>query len=83
MSNLLLINLPWNVSDREIRQWVESRGIEAKSIRVIRDLVAGASPSFGRVELKSSTSMKEAVSILDGKRMRNLTVRAKEDPAFA
>jgi RNA recognition motif-containing protein len=83
MSNLLLINLPWNVSDREIRQWVESRGIEAKSIRVIRDLVAGASPSFGRVELKSTTSMKEAVSILDGKRMRNLTVRAKEDPAFA
>ena len=83
MSNLLLINLPYNVSDRELREWIESRGIQTKSIRVVRDLVAGASPSFGRVELNSRTELKEAISVLDGKRMRRQTVRAKADPAYA
>jgi len=83
MSNLLLINVPYNVSDREIREWIESRGIGTKSIRVVRDLVTGASPSFGHVELRSSTALKEAIFLLDGKRMRNQTIRAKEDPAFA
>ena len=83
MSNLLLINVPYNVSDREIREWIESRGIGTKSIRVVRDLVTGASPSFGHVELRGSTALKEAIFLLDGKRMRNQTIRAKEDPAFA
>jgi RNA recognition motif-containing protein len=83
MSNLLLINVPYNVSDREICEWIESRGIGTKSIRVVRDLVTGASPSFGHVELKSSTALKEAISLLDGRRMRNQTIRAKEDLAYA
>ena len=79
MSNLLLINLPYNASDREIREWIESRGIGTKSIRIVRDLVAGVSPAFGHVELKG-IELKEAISILDGKRMRNQTVIAKEVP---
>jgi hypothetical protein len=76
----LLINLPYNASDREIREWIESRGIGTKSIRIVRDLVAGVSPAFGHVELKGSIELKEAISILDGKRMRNQTVCAKEVP---
>jgi len=83
MANLLLVNLPYNASDREIREWIESRGIGTKSIRVVRDLVTGASPSFGHVELKSNIVLKEAIVVLDGKRMRNQTIRAKEDPAYA
>ena len=78
MSNLLLINLPNNASDREIREWIESRGIGTKSIRIIRDLVSGVSPAFGHVELKASVELEEAISILHGKRMRNQTVLAKE-----
>jgi RNA recognition motif-containing protein len=82
MSNLLLLNLPYDATDREIREWIESRGIGTKTIRVVRDLVPGASPSFGHVELKSSIALKEAISILDGKKMRNQTIRAKTDPAY-
>jgi hypothetical protein len=54
MSNLLLMNLPYNASDREIREWIESRSIGTKSIRIIRDLVSGVSSAFGHVELKGS-----------------------------
>ena len=84
MSKLLLINLPYNASDREIREWIESRGIGTKSIRIVRDhLAAGVSPAFGHVELKGSIELKDAISILDGKRMRNHTVLAREIPAYA
>ena len=81
MSNLLLINLPCNASDREIREWIESRGVVTKSIRILRDPATGVSSAFVHMELKSSVEPKEAISILDGKRMRNQIVFAKEVPA--
>lgn len=80
MSNLLLTNLPCNASDREIREWIESRGIGAKSIRIVRDLVSDGSPAFGHVELKGNIDLKEAISILDGRRMRNQRIIAGEFP---
>ena len=83
MSDLLLINLPCNASNREIREWIESRGIGTKSIRVVRDLGPSVSPAFGHVELKGSVEVKEAISILHGKRMRNQTVVATAGPADA
>ena len=83
MSNLLLINLPYNASDSEIRDWVESRGIGTKSIRIVHDLVTAVSPAFGHVELKGGIELEKAISILDGKKMRNQTVLAREVPASA
>jgi RNA recognition motif-containing protein len=78
MSKLFFVNIPYNCSDRELQEWVESRGIETRSIRIVRDLVAGVSPAFGYVELKDSTLTKEAVDILNGKKMRNQTIIVKE-----
>ena len=82
MSDLLLLNLPSNASNREIREWIESRGVGTKSIRIVRDVVPHVSPALGHVELKGSIELKEAISILHGKRMRNHTVLAKEGPAY-
>jgi uncharacterized protein (TIGR03435 family) len=45
MSSLLLTNLPYNASNPEIREWIESRGIGTKSIRIFRDEVSGVSPA--------------------------------------
>jgi hypothetical protein len=59
MSSLLLTNLPYNASDREIREWIESRGILTKSIRVLRDLVTGLSPALVHVVLKGSIESSE------------------------
>jgi RNA recognition motif-containing protein len=78
MSKLFFVNIPYNCSDRELQEWVESRGIETRSIRIVRDLVAGVSPAFGYVELKDDTQIQEAISILNGKRMRNQTILVKE-----
>jgi len=78
MSKLFFVNIPYNCSDRELQDWVESRGIETRSIRIVRDLVAGVSPAFGYVELKDETRTKEAVNTLNGKKLRNQTILVKE-----
>ena len=78
MSKLFFVNIPYNCSDRELQEWVESRGIATRSIRIVRDLVAGVSPAFGYVELKDDGQIQEAISILNGKRLRNQTILVKE-----
>ena len=65
MSNLLLTNLSYNASDREIRAWIESGGVGGKSIRLVRDVVTEVSEAFGHVEPKGSIELTEAISNLD------------------
>ena len=78
MAKLLFINIPYNCSDNELQEWVESRGIETESIRIVRDLVAGVSPAFGYVELKDPSLVRDAVAVLNCRKMRNQTVSVKE-----
>jgi len=78
MSKLFFVNIPYNCSDRELQEWVESCGFETRSIRIVRDLVAGVSPAFGYVELQDDTQMHEAINALNGKKMRNQTILVKE-----
>jgi RNA recognition motif-containing protein len=78
MSKLLFVNIPYNCTDRELQEFVEARGIPTRSIRIVRDLVAGVSPAFGYVELKDETRIKEAISILSGKKMRTRTITVEE-----
>ena len=76
-SELFFANIPYNCSDREFKDWIESRGIETTSIRVIRDLVSQVSPAFGYAVLKDPTLVAEAASILNGKKLRNQIVTVK------
>lgn len=78
MSKLFFVNIPYNCTDRELQEFVESRGIETKSIRIVRDLVSGVSPAFGYVELKDDTQIHEAIQVLHGKRMRTQIIQVKE-----
>ena len=81
MPRLFFVNIPYNCTDRELQEFVESRGIETRSVRIVRDLVAGVSPAFAYVELKDDTRSKEAIGILNGKKMRSQTVVVKEAPS--
>ena len=81
-SHLLMSNVPFDCSDREVQDWVESRGIETVSIRIIRDLVSGVSPAFAYVELKDDKRIEEAVTTLNGKKMRNQIILVKQSPVW-
>jgi RNA recognition motif-containing protein len=78
MQKLFFVNVPYNCTERELQEWVESRGFQARSVRLVRDLVSGVSPAFGYVELKDDTRLSEAVGCLNGKKMRNQTILVKE-----
>ena len=77
-SQLFFTNIPYNCSDRELKDWIESRGVEIRSIRIMRDLVAGVSPAFAYADLKDDARLQEAVSLLDGKKIRNQTVSVQQ-----
>src|SRR5262249_62040837 len=51
---LYLVNLPHNCTEKELAEWVESRGFQIASVRIIRDLVAGVSPAFAYIDLQDS-----------------------------
>jgi len=81
MSKLFFVNIPYNCSDRELQEWVESRGIETRSVRIVRDLVSGVSPAFGYIELQDDTQIQEAINTLNGKKLRNQIILVKEAKA--
>jgi RNA recognition motif-containing protein len=78
MSTLFLVNVPYNCSDTELTNWVESSGIAVKKVRVIRDLVAGVSPSFAYVEIVEKVAVADAIRQLNGKRIRERTIVVSE-----
>src|SRR5437762_14370438 len=50
MPKLFLVNIPYNYSERELQEWLESRGLQTRSLRIVHDLMPGLSPYFGYVE---------------------------------
>ena len=78
MSTLFLVNIPHNCSDAELTEWVESKGISVKNVRVIRDVVAGVSPSFAYVEISESVPLADAIQKLNGRHIRERTIAVSE-----
>ena len=74
---LFLMNVPYNCSDQELQEWIESRGIQIESVRLIPDLETGASPIFAYVLLKDQSQLEKAILALDGKTIRNHAITAR------
>ena len=79
MSNMLfMVNVPHNCTDTELAEWVESSGIKVKQVRMVRDLVAGVSPSFAYVEIEEKIAVADAVGKLNGRNIRERTIIVSE-----
>jgi hypothetical protein len=63
---LLLSNVPFDCTEDFLRKWVEDRGYEVLSVRLIQDAVSRTSPSFAHVQLPASTELNEAKQVLHG-----------------
>jgi RNA recognition motif-containing protein len=77
MGTLFMSNVPHNCSDEELVGWVESSGIAVKKVRVIRDLVAGVSPSFAYVDI-TEMAVADAIQKLNGLRIRERVIMVSE-----
>ncbi len=78
MGTLFMVNVPHNCSDEELTAWVQSSGIEVRRVRLIRDLVSGASPSFAYVDIEERVAVADAVEILNGHHIRERVIMVSE-----
>jgi RNA recognition motif-containing protein len=77
MTRLFLTNIPYDCQESELRQWIEARGFDVDSIRLVRDLVAGVSPAFGYVSVRGGTA--DAIQVLDGQHLNGRKLFVKQD----
>ena len=81
MSTLFMVNVPHNCDESELCDWVEARGPRVKSVRLIRDVVSGASPSFAYVQLDEENldeDLTPTVDKLNGQTIRGRAIIVKE-----
>jgi RNA recognition motif-containing protein len=78
MGTLFMVNVPHNCSDAELADWVQSTGIEVQRVRVIRDLISGASPSFAYVDITEKIPVADAVEKLNGHNIRERVIMVSE-----
>jgi len=76
MSTLFMVNVPYNCNESELCDWVEAKGSRVKSVRLIRDIVSGASPSFAYVQIDEE-DVAQAVTKMNGQPLRERTILVK------
>jgi RNA recognition motif-containing protein len=79
MTRLFLTNIPYDCHETELQHWIESQGFDVDDVRLIRDLVAGVSPAFGYVSVRSATDDADAIRVLDGQALNGRKVIVRQD----
>jgi RNA recognition motif-containing protein len=79
---LFVGNLPHEVTDNELHDFVSSAGFQIASAVVIRDKATGQSRGFGFIELAEGEDMERAIAGLNGQTLqgRRLTVNEARPP---
>jgi RNA recognition motif-containing protein len=76
-NELLFSNLPFDCSDELLKNWISARGHPVLSIKIIRDVISGTSPSFALVQLPSTTNLHETSRDMDGQLLQGRRLRVK------
>jgi RNA recognition motif-containing protein len=79
---LFVGNLPHEVTDNELSEFVSSQGFQSASAVVIRDKTTGQSRGFGFIELAEGEDLERAIAGLNGQTLqgRRLTVNEARPP---
>jgi len=75
--NMYVGNLPFDVSDEELRASFEAYG-QVVSANVIKDKYSGESRGFGFVEMSSKEEAQAAIDGLNGKELKGRTINVGE-----
>ena len=82
VSKLYVGNLDFNTTEDELKGHFEQKGIQIKSITLIRDKYTDRSKGFGFVEVESEEILQKAIEAMDGQEFsgRKLTVNKARPP---
>jgi cold-inducible RNA-binding protein len=75
---LFVGNLPHEVTDTELNEFVSSAGFQATSAVVVRDKMTGQSRGFGFVELADGEDLQRAIAGLNGQTLQGRRVTVNE-----
>ena len=75
-------NLDFNATEDDIKSHFDQKGIQTKSVTIIKDKYTGRSKGFGFVEVDSKDTIQKAIEALDGQELsgRKLTVNEARPP---
>jgi RNA recognition motif-containing protein len=80
-TRLLFSDVPVSCSEDQLTRWIEAKGFEVASVKLVRDVVSGTSPSFAHVQLKDLVKVAEAARTLDGQLLRGRVIQVSQiDP---
>ena len=68
--NIYVGNLPWGLSEEDLREAFEAFG-EVVSVKIIKDKFTGRSRGFGFVEMPNQEEGDSAISGLNGKDLKD------------
>ena len=76
MSKLFVGNLPFDVTDDELKVWVEGRGHEVEEVRLMRDRETGRLRGFGFVTVVGDVH--KATAALNGQELKGRALTVNE-----
>jgi len=76
-TKLLISNVPAHCPDEYLRNWIEARGYKTFSVKLVRDVVSGTSPSFAYVHLMDTTKLEQAGRALDKQTLWNHVLQVR------
>ena len=75
--NIYAGNLPWELSEDDLRQAFEEFG-EVATVTIIKDRFTGRSRGFGFVEMPNTDEGEAAIGSLNGKDIKGRSIRVNE-----
>lgn len=77
-SKIYVGNLEYSTTEDDIKSFFEEKGIQAKSIEVIKDKYTGRSKGFGFVEVESEETIQKAIELLDGQELKGRRLKVNK-----
>lgn len=71
-------NLEYTVSNDDLRQVFETKGVQVKEAKIIQDKYTGRSKGFGFVELESEGEVQKAIEACDGQELKGRNLRVSK-----
>jgi len=77
-SKIYLGNLEYSVIEDDIQKFCEEKGIQTKSVQVIKDKYTGRSKGFAFAELESDEMRDKAIEVLDGQDLKGRKLKVSQ-----
>jgi RNA recognition motif-containing protein len=75
-------NLEFSVSEEELKKTFEDKGVQVRTVNIIKDKYTGRARGFGFIEVDSEGEIQKAIEALHGQELngRRLTVNKARKP---